>query len=413
MSIRHIRGIGTGGLVFMLGALITGCGKGPPPLAPPEPPGVTIVHPQLRDYSPIKEFTGRLATKDPVKVVPQVTGVLLTRDFIEGGMVVKDKSVLYRIDPTLYQADVEKAKAEKARAIADQANWTAQIDRDIAELARVKLSFEKGVGSKSDLDKAAATVDVSRAQFKVAKANETTAEATMTAAKQNLDYCVIRAPTDGRAGRTLIPERSVVTAYQTQLCEIYPVIEMYCIWDIDELTSMWYRDQILRGLIDNPRNPETPLRCWITLMDGRMLPPQGSPGQPIEFVDPEIIRATGTRTLRALFPNPEVDIKGPNGIDSKLRLLSGGDSVRVRLQAGRPTKALMIPETAVLSNARQKFVYVVNARGEAEIRVVKLGATQDGWQLVHEGLTTADQVIASNLLRVRPGVAVKIQEHAQ
>ena len=126
----------------------------------------------------------------------------------------------------------------------------------------------------------------------------------------------------------------------------------------------------------------------------------------------EIIRGTGTRTIRALFES-EVDVKGPDGRPSKIRLLSGGDSVRVRLQAGRPTQALMIPETAVMSDARQKFVYVANAKGEAEIRVVKLGASQDGWQVVLEGLTTAERVIATNLLRVRPGVAVNVQEKAK
>jgi RND family efflux transporter MFP subunit len=412
MSLRT-RGAGVAGLAFALFTVVAGCGKSPPALAPPEPPGVTVVSPQMRDYSPVREFTGRLATKDPVKAIPQVTGLLLKREFEEGGMVVKDKTVLYRIDPTLYQADLEKAKADKARAIADQANWTAQIERDKAEYDRVKLGYDKGVGSKSDLDKAAATVDVDKAQFKVAKANENAADASLTVANQNLGYCTIYAPTDGRAGRSQTPDRSVVTAYQTFLCEIYPVTELYCYWDVDELTSLWYRDQIVRGLIDDPRNPDTPLRCWITLKDGQTFPPPGKPGQAVEYVDPEIIRGTGTRTIRALFPNPEVDVKGPDGKPGKMRLLSGGDSVRVRLQAGRPTQALMIPETAVMSDARQKFVYVVNAKGEAEIRVVKLGATQDGWQLVEDGLTSADRVITTNLLRVRPGVAVNVQEKAK
>lgn len=407
------RGAGVASLAFALFALIAGCGKGPPPLAPPEPPGVTVVHPQMRDYAPVREFTGRLATKDPVKVVPQVTGMLLKREYKEGDLVVKDKDVLYRIDPTLYQADLEKAKADKARAIADQANWTAQTNRDKAELDRVKLSFDRGVGSKSDLDKAAATVEVAKAQFKVAKASEFAADADLAKAKQNLDYCIISAPTDGRAGQSQVPERSVVSAYQTLMCEIYPVVELYCYWDVDELTSLWYRDQIVRGLIDDPRNPATPLRCWITLKDGMRVPPLDKQGQAVEYVDPEIIRGTGTRTIRALFPNPEVDVKGPDGKPSKIRLLSGGDSVRVRLQAGRPTQALMIPETVVMSDARQKFVYIANAKGEAEIRVVKLGASQDGWQVVIDGLTTADRVIATNLLRVRPGVAVNVQEKAK
>ena len=64
---------------------------------------------------PTKEFTGRLVTKDPVKVIPQVTGRLLSREFKDGDYVEEGKTVLFRIDPVLYQADVEKAKADIAQ----------------------------------------------------------------------------------------------------------------------------------------------------------------------------------------------------------------------------------------------------------------------------------------------------------
>ena len=69
-----------------------GCAK-PPPLAPPEAPTVTVRNPQLRSYAPTKEFNGRLVTKDPVKVVPQVSGMLLRRTFTEGQLVEKDKTL--------------------------------------------------------------------------------------------------------------------------------------------------------------------------------------------------------------------------------------------------------------------------------------------------------------------------------
>src|SRR5436305_2825128 len=105
--------------------LVAGCGSGPPQLPPPEPPTVAVVKPRLTPLRPTKEFSGRLVTKDPVKVIPQVTGRLLKREFADGDYVEEGKTVLFRIDPVLYQAEVERAKADIARARADVANWTA------------------------------------------------------------------------------------------------------------------------------------------------------------------------------------------------------------------------------------------------------------------------------------------------
>src|SRR5437899_4031423 len=95
----------------LAGAIITGCGTGPPQLPPPEPPTVAVIRPKVTQLRPTKEFSGRLVTKDPVKVLPQVTGRLLQREFKDGDYVEEGKTVLFRIDQVLYKAEVEKAKA--------------------------------------------------------------------------------------------------------------------------------------------------------------------------------------------------------------------------------------------------------------------------------------------------------------
>src|SRR6516225_2282207 len=95
--LRLYRLPGLSALVLGVAGLLAmgGCGKLPPPLAPPEAPTVTVKTPQVREYTPTKEFTGRLVTKDPVKVLPQVTGMVLHRAFIEGAEVEKDKTLLF------------------------------------------------------------------------------------------------------------------------------------------------------------------------------------------------------------------------------------------------------------------------------------------------------------------------------
>src|SRR5689334_11030563 len=95
-------------ILSLAGILATGCSKGPAQLPPPEPPTVAVVKPRLTQLRPTKEFSGRLVTKDPVKVIPQVTGRLLSREFKDGDFVEEGKTVLFRIDPVIYKAEVEK-----------------------------------------------------------------------------------------------------------------------------------------------------------------------------------------------------------------------------------------------------------------------------------------------------------------
>src|SRR5206468_1278096 len=108
---------------------------------------VTARPPALRTYAPVKEFTGRLVTKDPVKVVPQVSGMVVRRTFNDGdrvdgpvrvfGTTLLPGTLLFEIDKTQFEADLRKAKADVARAEADIKNWDAQTMLAEAELARV------------------------------------------------------------------------------------------------------------------------------------------------------------------------------------------------------------------------------------------------------------------------------------
>lgn len=370
-------------------SILVGCAKRPE-LAPPEPPAVTVMTPVTREITPTKEFTGRLATKDPVQVIPQITGMVLKREFKDGDLVEEGKTVLYRLDATMFDADVERAAAELAKARADIANWKAQEQRDIAELARVKDQLSKGVGVPADEDKAKANVEVDRAQIKVAEASEKAAEANLVKARENQSYTIIKAPATGRIGESKVPDRSVVNAYQTVLTEIYPVDPIYAYFNVDELTSLWYREQIfIHKSLPNPN--EVPLQCWIRLKNENAF----TRASTIDFVNPIIDRDSGTRTVRATFPNKD-------------GRLSSGDSVRVRVAAGSAKPVQMIDERAVQSAQRERYVFVINADDIAETRKVEIGESVDGLIVIESGLTAQDRVVITNILRVRPGVKVKI-----
>ena len=371
-------------------ATLAGCAK-PPELQPPEPPTVTVVRPAERDSAPYKEFTGRIEAKDPVRVVPQVTGVLLSRDFTEGKPVKKDETVLYRIDPVLFQADLDSAAASLAKAEADIVKAKADAALAKVQYDRELEAFNKGGGSASNKDEKEATYAVTKAQLKVAESSKLTALAAEAKAKKNLDYCTIKAPTTGVARLSKVQKGDAVASYQTLLVEVVPTDPVYATWEIDENTSLWYREQIFeKKAIPDPK--VTQLEVTIAQKDETEFKRSGA----LTFVDAELVRGTGTRTLRAEF-------------DNKDRRLSPGDSVRVRMNAGAAGKALMIPEHTVVAQDRQRVAYVLTDQDEVAVRPVELGQAAGGWVVVRGGVTAADRVVTSNILRLRPGVKVKVQ----
>ncbi|HEX3149298.1 MAG TPA: efflux RND transporter periplasmic adaptor subunit [Gemmataceae bacterium] len=396
-------------------AIIAGCGSGPAQLPPPEPPTVAVTKPRLTPLRPTKEFSGRLVTKDSVKVIPQVTGRLLNREFKDGDYVEEGKTVLFRIDPVLYKAEVEKAKADIAKAEADKANWTAQLARDKAEFERLNSGAKLAI-TKSDLDKAAASVKVDEAQIDLAKAGGLAADAALTKAEENLKYCTIFAPATGRLGQSLVSAGTIVDAYKTELVSVFPINPVYATFEIDELTSLWYREQIRAGAIADPRNPNSPLTVTIKLKNEKDFttnPNDRSRNGVVDYIDPEIVRSTGTRTIRATLDN--TPRKGPNG-EWLSPYLSAGDSVRVRVPAGAVRDVLAVPESVVFSQQRKQYVYVV-VDGKAQLREVEPGATFNGLVEVNRrasasatsGLDENDAIVADNLLRVRPGIPVTVK----
>src|SRR5262249_44842633 len=137
--------------------------------------------------------------------------------------------------------------------------------RDKAEVERVRRLISTASTSPSDVDKAVASLKVDEAQVDVSKANEAAAEAELVKAEENLKYCTIAAPATGRLGQSLVSAGTMVDAYKTELVSVYPINPVYAVWDVDELTSLWFRGQIRAGVFGDPRNPATPVQCIIKL----------------------------------------------------------------------------------------------------------------------------------------------------
>ncbi|MFO0850304.1 MAG: efflux RND transporter periplasmic adaptor subunit [Gemmataceae bacterium] len=384
---------------WLVAALAAGCSAPPPPLSPPEPPVVTVEHPVERTLDSFAEFTGWLDAVERQQVRAQVTGYLKEVKFKDGDYV-KEGQELFLIDPVPYQAALDSAKAQLAKTIADEASAQAQLVNAEKDYERSKTL--SGV-SKQELDKYISARDSAVATKGAATAAVSAAKAALEKAEFDRQNCTVRSEVKGvgRTSRTQVTPGNLVTTRQTVLCTVTSLNPVYAYWVVDELTSLEYRKTIFdKKELPDPRDPKGPgLKCVVGQKDDNRFPYAGV----VDYVAPEINRSTGTREIRATIPNPAPYKLGP------------GDSIRVRVESGAARKAITVPEVAVGSQQRQKYVYVIgkNEKGEevAEFRPVTLGPVRevDGvrLQMIDSGLTSADRVVVNGLLRVRPGVPVK------
>ncbi len=382
---------------------LVGCGRGGPPVAPPQPPVVTVEHPVIRPLDSLGEFTGRLDAIESQVVKAQVTGYLRSIHF-KDGTVLQPGDVLYEIDPEPYQAALANAKALVAKSTSDVATLQQQ-------LTLATRSYER---SESLL----ATKSISQQEFDEVKTNFNTAGTTLNAATSTLEAnraqvrkaefdltnCTIRSAVSvpARVSRTEITVGNLVVSGQTTLCKITSLDPIFAYWDVDEETSLQYRRRVFdEKSLPDPRG-EQKLAFWVGSRDEE----KGADGKwPhdgfVDYVAPEIVRGSGTREIRGVLSNPGYR-------------LTPGDSVRVQVVAGPNEKLLTVPEIAIGSQQQQKFVYVIQekeGKSIAEFRPVTLGPTREvsgvRLQVIHSGLSEQELVVVNGLLRVRPGAEVK------
>jgi RND family efflux transporter MFP subunit len=386
--------------LIVLGAQF-GC-RPPPSVQPPEPPTVTVAHPIERELDSFTEATGYLKAVESVEVRAQVTGYLQTVYFenaeegFRSGGLVKEGDKLFEIDPEPYEAALKNAEAAVSRSKADVATAESNERRAKSDVDRASQLRRTAAMSVEEFERFRNVHEAAATTLASAKAATLESEARLRKAQFDRRNCTIRSEVKGvaRTTRTNVTRGNLIRAGETVLCALHSLDPIHAIVDIDETTSLEYRRRIFDTKeIPDPRDPRYRLKCEIATKDEIGFPHKGV----IDYIAPTIARGTGTREVRGVFANP------------KYRL-TPGDSIRMRTEAGKPRKAITIPEIAVGSQQRQKFVYVVSDKDEVEYRPIVLGAVREvngvRLQVVESGIAPTDRIVVNGLLRVRPGVKV-------
>jgi HlyD family secretion protein len=147
--------------------------------------------------------TGTLQAVTTVQVGSQVSGNIawLGADF---NSIVKKDQVIAKLDPSLFQAQVDQSKASLVKSQADlERNKVTLIDAQ-QKFTRARELASKSLIPQSDMDAAKIAVDSADAALKSSQATVEQAQATLNQSQVNLDHTIITAPIDG-----IVTQRSV------------------------------------------------------------------------------------------------------------------------------------------------------------------------------------------------------------
>lgn len=358
----------------LLSACSKPAGMGPPPAQGTPQVSVITVQPQTVIIN--TELPGRTAPVLIAEVRPQVTGLVRSRNFVEGNEV-KAGELLYEIDPATYRASADNAEAALVKAQANLQSTRLKAER-YQELVAIKAV------SQQDNDDAAASLQQAEADVAAARAS-------LQTARINLAYTRITSPISGRIGKSSVTAGALITANQTTaLATVQKLDPIYV--DVTQSSAAVLR--LKRALAQGDLSAATgnAVRVGLLLEDGSRYPLEGK----LQFSDVTVDPNTGAITLRAEFPNPK-------------RELLPGMYVRAVVEEGSKHGALLVPQQAVTRDPSGKpLAYVVTADSKLEPRALQTErAIADRW-LVSSGLKAGDRLVVEGLQNAHPGAAVQV-----
>jgi membrane fusion protein (multidrug efflux system) len=372
---------------------------------------------EQRNVPIYSEWIGTLDGMVNAEIKAQVEGYLLSKNYVEGSFVRKGQ-LLFEIDPRPFQAALDQARGELARAEAQLAQAGGQLSQAQAQVAQAEANQVKtqldenrytslvkdGVISTELYDNAVQANLAARAQVNAVKASTQSAAAGITAARAaveaaraavqtaalNLGFTKITSPIDGIAGiaqaqvGNLIQPNNPNSGALTTVSAVDP-IKVYFTLSEQEYLNLARRNPTQTQM--NAANQK--LELELILADGTANPQKGK----FLVADREVGQKTGSIRLAGIFPNPG-------------NILRPGQYGKVRAVTRTTTDALLVPQRAVTELQGSYQVAVVAPDNRVTIRSVKTGERFETMWIIEDGLMPGERVIAEGTQRVKPGVEV-------
>ena len=333
----------------------------------PAPIPVSVATAGREDVPILVDGLGTVQALNTVPIHSQIDGKLIEITFTEGQRVKKGDE-LAKIDPRLFKAALDLAQAKKGQ---DEANLIS-AEKD---LTRAKTLVARSFETQQ-------TVDQQQAKVDALKASIAADEAAVETARTQLDYTIITAPIDGRAGIRQVDAGSIIHAGDsTPLVVLTQTQPSAVIFTLPETLLDPLRDAMSRGAVEVTAFDQNNAKALAT---GRLL-----------LIDDVIDQATATIRLKALFPNAD-------------ERLWPGEFVNARVLLETRSNEITVPSVAVQRGPQGLFVWVIGPDGTAQMHVIKVGPPTDDVTIVTEGVDAGAQVVTEGHYKLQPGVKVAI-----
>ncbi|ONN48468.1 membrane protein [Acinetobacter genomosp. 33YU] len=333
---------------------------------------VLALQPQSVNFS--ENLPARVQAFRTADIRPQVGGIVEKVLFTQGSEV-KAGQPLYKINSEIFEADVNSNRAGLNKA-------EAEVNRLKVQLERYQQLLPSNAISKQEVSNA-------ESQYRQAIADVAQMKALLARQNLNLQYATVRAPISGRIGKSFVTEGALVSqADSNTMATIQQIDRVY----VDVKQSIGEYERLKEALQSGELSANNQKGVQIL----------NSLGQPYNvsakmlFEDINVDPETGDVTIRIEVSNPE-------------RKLLPGMYVRVNIERASVPQALLVPEQAIQRNMNgDPQVYVVNAKGIADVRPVELGQQYQQFYLVNKGLNAGDKVVVEGIERIQPNQKLAI-----
>lgn len=343
---------------------------------PPVEVGVVTATPG--DVGLITELPGRVEASRVAQVRARAAGILQQRLFKEGSDV-RAGQTLFRIDPAPYAAASESARASLAKAQANLAQASAQVERYRPLVSANAISKQDFVNAE--------------AAEKQALADVATAKAAVRSADINLGYATVTSPISGRIGRALVTEGALVGQGEaTPLALVQQIDPVYVNFTQSASDVFQLRRAMESGQFKRAGSSEA-ASVKLVMSDGSEYAQTGK----LLFTDLSVDATTGQVTLRAEVPNPKGE-------------LLPGLYLRVRIEQAQASNAITLPQQAITRTQQGDTVSVVGEDGKVSPRTIKVSAAQNNRWVVLDGLKAGEKVMVDGFQKLQmlpPGTPVK------
>ena len=317
-----------------------------------------------------------------VQISPKVGG-FLTRIYVNEGQAVSAGQVLFEIDNVTYQAQVRQSQA---------AVNTAKTALNTAELTynNSKKLFDNHVIGDYELQTA-------QNSYEQAKASLAQAEAGLANAKEALNYCYVKSPTNGVVG-TLPFKVGALVNTSCVLTTVSNNSQMEVYFSVNEKVAL--------EMSKNGNSLESLPAVKLQLADATIYAHEGKVAKMSGVID----AATGTVQMIAVFPNPE-------------KLLKSGGSGKVIIPREQ-TSAIVIPQGCVMEVQDKKFVYLLADSNKVKYTQITVDPQNDGMNyIVTGGMNVGDKYVVNGVTKLSDQMEIvpitleryneKIKEHSK